>query len=203
MVRLAKYNANTFIDGAIGIAAACGIGAVSMAAIAVKAGAPIGSVYHRFDSRSTLLAQAWLTVKADFREQVACHWGEPDTWVAVAALLAWCRSKPVYARFLLQYEDCPDLGAPLSAELSELLEVEQARLDACFERGLLRRAAHGGADSEADRDEQAHTLRFMLIDAPIAIVKPYLAQNKPIPATLDTILRASHDAVDALAASPQ
>lgn len=195
MVRLAKYNATTFIDGAIGIAAACGIGAVSMAAIAVKAGAPIGSVYHRFDSRSTLLAQAWLTVKADFREQVACHWGEPDTWIPVAALLAWCRSKPVYARFLLQYEDCPDLGGPLSAQLSELLEVEQARLDACFERGLRQR----GAGS----DEQAHTLRFMLIDAPIAIVKPYLAQNKPIPITLDAILRASHDAVDALAASTQ
>jgi AcrR family transcriptional regulator len=194
MVRLAKYTANTFVDGAIGIAAACGIGAVSMSAIAVRAGAPIGSVYHRFDSRSTLLAQAWLTVKADFREQVARHWDEQDTWIPVAALLAWCRSKPVYARFLLQYEDCPDLGAPLSAELSELLEVEQARLDACFERCLLRRGADG--------DDAAHTLRFMLIDAPIAIVKPYLAQNKPIPATLDAILRASHDAVDALAASP-
>jgi AcrR family transcriptional regulator len=194
MVRLAKYNANTFIDGAIGIAAACGIGSVSMSAIAIGAGAPIGSVYHRFDSRSTLLAHAWLTVKADFREQVARHWDEEDTWKPVAALLDWCRSKPVYARFLLQYEDCPDLGAPLSPELSELLEVEQARLDACFERCLLRRGANG--------DDAAHTLRFMLIDAPIAIVKPYLAQNKPIPATLDAILRASHDAVDALAASP-
>ncbi|NHZ43140.1 TetR/AcrR family transcriptional regulator [Massilia aquatica] len=194
MVRLAKYNAHTFIDGAICIAAACGIGSVSMSAIAVKAGAPIGSVYHRFDSRSTLLAHAWLTVKADFREQVARHWDEEDTWIPVAALLDWCRSKPVYARFLLQYEDCPDLGAPLSPELSELLEAEQARLDACFERCLLRRRADG--------DDAAHTLRFMLIDAPIAIVKPYLAQNKAIPATLDAILRAAHDAVDALAATP-
>ncbi|RSZ58370.1 TetR/AcrR family transcriptional regulator [Massilia atriviolacea] len=194
MVRLAKYNANTFIDGAIGIAAACGIGAVSMSAIAIGAGAPIGSVYHRFDSRSTLLAHAWLTVKADFRERVARHWDEEDSWIPVAALLDWCRGKPVYARFLLQYEDCPDLGGPLAPELSELLEVEQARLDACFERCLRRRGADG--------DDAAHTLRFMLIDAPIAIVKPYLAQNKPIPATLDAILRASHDAVDALAASP-
>ncbi|CUI06274.1 TetR/AcrR family transcriptional regulator [Massilia antarctica] len=194
MVRLAKYNAHTFIDGAIGIAATCGIGSVSMSAIAIRAGAPIGSVYHRFDSRSTLLAHAWLTVKADFREQVARHWDEEDTWIAVAALLDWCRGKPVYARFLLQYEDCPDLGAPPTAELNELLEAEQARLDACFERCLRRRGGDG--------DDAAHTLRFMLIDAPIAIVKPYLAQNKPIPATLDSILRASHDAVGALAASP-
>jgi AcrR family transcriptional regulator len=194
MVRLAKYTAHTFIDSAIEIAAGCGIGSVSMSAIAIRAGAPIGSVYHRFDSRGTLLAHAWLTVKADFREQVARHWDQDDTWVPVAALLDWCRGKPVYARFLLQYEDCPDFGAPLAPQLNELLEAEQSRLDACFERCALRRRADG--------HEAEHTLRFILIDAPIAIVKPYLAQNKAIPPTVDALLRASHDAVSALAASP-
>ena len=60
MVRLAKFNENNFIDSAIAVAAQCGVAAVSMAAIAVKAGAPIGSVYHRFDSRNAILARAWL-----------------------------------------------------------------------------------------------------------------------------------------------
>lgn len=32
-------------------------------------------------------------------------------------------------------------------------------------------------------------LRFLLLDAPIAIVKPYLMQNQPIPLCAETILR--------------
>lgn len=187
MVRLAKYNEDTFIDVAIEIAAQCGIASVSMSAIAIKAGAPIGSVYHRFDSRSTILARAWIKVKADFRLEVAELWDEGDTWAAVAALLRWCRANPVYARFLLQYEDCPDFGGPLPAELIDLLDTEQSELDACFVRCTQA--------LNCDTDDAKHTIRFALIDAPIAIVKPYLMKNQPIPTSVDAVLRASHDAV--------
>lgn len=189
MVRLAKFNAENFIDSAIEIAAQCGLPAVSMSAIAVKAGAPIGSVYHRFDSRGAILARAWLKVKADFRLEVASLWRDGDTWAGVDGLLDWCRRKPVYARFLLLCEDSPDFNAggngALSAELRAELETEQAGLDACFERCV---AAMPGLHSSS-------MLRFVLIDAPVAIVKPYLTQNQPIPASADAMLRASHDAV--------
>ena len=114
MVRLAKFNENSFIDSAIDVAAQCGVGAVSMAAIAVKAGAPIGSVYHRFDSRNTILARAWLRVKGDFRQEVASLWRGGDTWAGVHGLLDWCRRKPVYARFLLQCEDSADFNGGLA-----------------------------------------------------------------------------------------
>lgn len=194
MVRLAKYDESSFIDGAIEIAAQCGIGSVSMSAIAVKAGAPIGSVYHRFDSRSTILARAWLKVKADFRLEVANLWDQGDTWAAVVALLGWCRHKPVYARFLLQCQDFPDFGGALPAELNTLIEAEQSELDACF--------ARCAQAMQHDTDHARHTLHFILIDAPIAIVKPYLTQSQPIPASVEAILRASHDAVCALAAQP-
>jgi hypothetical protein len=40
MAGIAKYSDNSFIDGAIDIAAQYGIACVSMSAIAVKAGAP-------------------------------------------------------------------------------------------------------------------------------------------------------------------
>ena len=46
-----------------------------------------------------------------------------------------------------------------------------------------------------DADAVAPMLRFILIDGPVAIVKPYLTNNQPIPACVDAILRASHDAV--------
>lgn len=195
MVRLAKFSEDDFIDSAIDVAAQCGMAAVSMSAIAVRAGAPIGSVYHRFDSRNAILARAWLRVKADFRADVAALWDSTDSWAAVAALLGWCRAKPVYARFLLQCEHCPDFGV-LDTGLRAALEAEQSALDACFERAAL--ALRG----QIHTDDPGGTLRFMLIDAPVAVVKPYLTHNQPIPAGADAMLRATHDAVRGWASQP-
>ena len=189
MVRVAKFTEAQFIDSAIEVAAQCGVSAVSMSAIAVKAGAPIGSVYHRFDSRGTILALAWLRVKADFRQEVASLWQRGDSWDGVAGLLDWCRRKPVYARFLLLGDDAALFDAALAPETLAALESEQAALDACFEQCAL--ALHNNVDADA----LAPMLRFILIDGPVAIVKPYLTNNQPIPACVDAILRASHDAV--------
>ena len=186
MVRLAKYSEDSFLDSAIQIAADCGFAAVSMGSIAARAGAPVGSLYHRFDSRGTVLARAWLKVRADFRAEVSVHWERGDNWAAVAALLAWCRAKPVYARFMLQTDDAPDFGA-LSPELHAELESDQAALDADFERCV--------QSLPAGVDNPVHLLRFVLIGAPVAIVKPFLGQNQPIPPFIDGVLRASHDAV--------
>lgn len=186
MVRLAKYNEDSFIDSAIQIAAQCGFGAVSMASIASRAGAPVGSLYHRFDSRGTVLARAWLKVRADFRAEVAVHWERGDTWPAVQAFLHWCRGKPVYARFMLQTDDAPDFGE-LSAQLHAELEADQADLDAAFERCL--------RTLPQDVDNPGHVLRFVLIGAPVAIVKPFLSQEQAIPPFIDSVLRSSHDAV--------
>lgn len=189
MVRLAKFTEDSIIDASIEVAARCGVAAVSMSAIAGKAGAPIGSVYHRFDSRGAILARAWLRVKADFRHAVACHWSGGNTWAAVAGLLQWCRDKPLYAKFLLQCEDYPIFNEPLSAELNAQLEAEQLALDQCFRQCL----AHLPKD-ETDGDAEA-VLRFTLFASPIAMIKPYLLQDQGIPARIEHVLHASHDAV--------
>jgi AcrR family transcriptional regulator len=195
MVRLAKFTEAQFIDSAIDVAAQCGVNAVSMAAIALKAGAPIGSVYHRFDSRGTILARAWLVVKADFRHDVASRWQGGDSWDGVAGLLDWCRRKPVYARFLLLGDDASIFDAGLSADTLAALETEQAELDACFEQ-----CARVFQDT-VEADAVAPMLRYLLIDGPVAIVKPYLTNNQPIPSCVDAILRASHDAIRGWAGS--
>jgi AcrR family transcriptional regulator len=201
MVRLAKFTEAHFIDSAIDVAAQCGLQAVSMSAIAVKAGAPIGSVYHRFDSRGTILALAWLRVKADFRHEVASRWQGGDSWDGVAGLLDWCRRKPVYARFLLLGDDASIFDAGLSPATLAALETEQAELDACFERCGSALNDKVARVESVDADAIAPMLRFILIDGPVAIVKPYLTNNEPIPACVDAILRASHDAVRSWASS--
>lgn len=193
MVRLAKFTEDSIIDAAIEVAAHCGVAAVSISAIAGRAGAPTGSVYHRFESRGAILARAWLRVKADFRKTVACHWSEGNTWAAVAGFLQWCRDKPLYAKFLLQCEDCPVFSEPLSAELNAALEAEQEALDLCFRQCLAhvpqsQAGADGGTETEA-------VLRFTLFAAPTAMIKPYLLQDLNIPARIDDVLRASHNAV--------
>jgi AcrR family transcriptional regulator len=191
MVRIAKFTEDSIIDAAIDVAAHCGVAAVSIAAIAGKVGAPTGSVYHRFESRGAILARAWLRVKADFRREVACHWSAGNTWAAVAGFLQWCRDKPVYAKFLLQAEDCPVFGEPLSAQLHAELEAEQDALDLCF-RQCLAHAQQGGMEGGAEMEA---VLRFTLFASPIAMIKPYLQQDLCIPTRIDAVLRASHDAV--------
>lgn len=191
MVRLAKFTEDSIIDASIEVVAHCGVAAVSIAAIAGKVGAPTGSVYHRFESRGAILARAWLRVKADFRKSVACHWLEGKTWPAVAAFLQWCRDKPLYAKFLLQCEDYPVFSEPLSAELNAALEAEQDALDLCF-RQCIAHMQRGRIEVD---DETEAVLRFTLFSSPIAMIKPYLLQDQNIPARIDDVLRASHDAV--------
>ncbi|SHH09128.1 TetR/AcrR family transcriptional regulator [Massilia sp. CF038] len=191
MVRLAKFSEDSIIQASIEVVAHCGVSAVSIAAIASKAGAPTGSVYHRFESRGAILARSWLRVKADFRTEVACHWSDGQTWSAVSALLGWCRRKPLYAKFLLQCEDFPVFNEPLSGELHAALEAEQDALDLCF-RQCLRELQKQGLDSDGDAEA---VLRFTLFASPIAMIKPYLLQDLPVPARIDDVLRASHDAV--------
>jgi AcrR family transcriptional regulator len=193
MVRLAKFTEDSIIDASIEVVAHCGVAAVSISAIAGKAGAPTGSVYHRFESRGAILARAWLRVKADFRTAVAGHWSEGDTWAAVAGFLQWCRDKPLYAKFLLQCEDYPVFGEPLSPELNAALEAEQEALDACFRQCLSH--LQGNAESACETEA---VLRFTLFASPIAMIKPYLLQDLNIPARIDDVLRASHDAVVAI-----
>ena len=168
MVRLAKFNDDTFVQAAIEVAATCGVGAVSMAAIASKAGAPMGSVYHRFGSRSEVLARAWLQAKAGLRQVVAAHWQAGRTWPAVQALLGWCRQHPLHARFLMQCEDHPPIDEALAEPWRQRLEDEQLALDQAFAQAVQRCAPH------CQGQDAATLLRFVLLDAPLALVRPAL-----------------------------
>ncbi|MFY9476641.1 MAG: TetR/AcrR family transcriptional regulator [Aquabacterium sp.] len=194
MVRLAKFNDDTFVQAAIEVAAICGVAAVSMAAIASKAGAPMGSVYHRFGSRSEVLARAWLRAKSGLRQAVEPHWQAGRTWPAVQALLGWCREHPLHARFLLQCEDHPPIDEALAEPWRQRLEDEQLALEQAFEQVVRHCARHGS--SEAGQAQSMGTLlRFALLDSPLALARPYLAEGREIPAGAEALLRTSHVAL--------
>ena len=189
MVRLAKFNDDTFVQAAIEVAATCGVAAVSMAAIASKAGAPMGSVYHRFGSRSEVLARAWLQAQAGLREAVAAHWQAGRTWPAVQALLAWCRQQPLHARFLMQCEGHPPIDEALSEPWRQRLDDEQLAMEQAFDQAVQH------CSPWCPQADTATLLRFVLLDAPLAMVRPALSQDREIPTNAEALLRTSHEAL--------
>ena len=60
MGRPARVLPTDLIQAASRIAARLGPARTSIAAIAKEAGAPVGSVYHRYPSRGALLAEVWI-----------------------------------------------------------------------------------------------------------------------------------------------
>jgi AcrR family transcriptional regulator len=60
MGRLRLYTSDQILDGARGLVLGEGIAAATISNIARASGAPPGSIYYRFDSRETLLAELWI-----------------------------------------------------------------------------------------------------------------------------------------------
>src|ERR1700679_1862587 len=97
MVRGSKFDPAEFVDAALLLLSEGGPSAVTMSAIARRSGAPTGSIYHRFPSRSAVVAAAWLRALTDFAGAIEAAL-EPGP--AATALVAWSRSHPREARAL-------------------------------------------------------------------------------------------------------
>src|SRR5258708_38828756 len=89
MGRLRLYTSDQILDGARGLVLGEGVAAATIGNIARASGAPAGSIYYRFDSRETLLAELW--IRAVERAQRHClaaveAAGEPAEAVGAAGL---------------------------------------------------------------------------------------------------------------------
>src|SRR5690349_17041900 len=104
MVRTARFSAENFIDAAISLVSEGGPAAATMQAVARRVGAPTGSIYHRFASRSAMLAVAWNGSYGSLVRIMAplLQAGRPRE--ATLALLPWVGEDRHRARFLLLHE---------------------------------------------------------------------------------------------------
>lgn len=177
MVRIHRFEDEAFIEAAIALVAAGGPGAATIAAIARRVGAPNGSIYHRFESRSALLGLAWNRVHGAFTAAMIPAL-ERDGRPPALSLVDWARSSPRGARFLL-LNDATSLldAAPPEPVRAEMRRQEEA-LDAAFQ-ALLRR--HGDPADLA----LAARWRFLVFDGPIALLRPHLLAGSEIPDWLD------------------
>ena len=176
MVRGSKFDPAEFVDAALLLLSEGGPSAVTMSAIARCCGAPTGSIYHRFPSRSAVVAAAWLRALTDFAGQVEAALESG----AATALVAWSRSHPREARalFLNAPADLFDTAPPEA--LSAAIRAQEARIEAAFDGRL--EAAPGPRRAEAFA-----RLRFAVIDGPVALIRPYLQTGEVIPAFVDGV----------------
>ncbi|SDE57048.1 TetR/AcrR family transcriptional regulator [Belnapia rosea] len=187
MVRTARFSEDDFIDATMALVAEGGPAAATMQAIARQVGAPTGSIYHRFESRSAVLGAAWNAAYGSFVKALAPLLREGRPREAALAILPWSRENERRARFLLLnepialFEDTPP-PAPLREEL-ERLENE---FDGAF------RACVAGCGDGTVRDEELARAKFLIFDAPIAILRPHLVKGGPLPLFAERMIAELH-----------
>jgi AcrR family transcriptional regulator len=73
MGRPARHHVRSILDSAKQVSAAVGPQKLTIAAVADAAGAPIGSIYHRYASRDDILAALWLDLVEGFQARFLAH----------------------------------------------------------------------------------------------------------------------------------
>jgi AcrR family transcriptional regulator len=176
MPRPALFTVDELLDAAAALLAADGPSAVTMSAVARAAGAPSGSLYHRFPTRAALCGELWIRTEerfhAGFTAVLSTSADLQERCVAAARFtVQWCRDHPVEAQLLLTGADA--LGA---ADWP----VELTR-----RRKRLHRALHAAlAEVSADADR----VNAALIDIPYAVVRRHLIARQAIPASANPIV---------------
>ncbi|MFP3987010.1 TetR/AcrR family transcriptional regulator [Streptomyces sp. E11-3] len=187
MARPPQYDIHRLLDAALALAADAGPPAVTMAAVAKAAGAPSGSVYHRFPSRAALLAQLWLRTVERFQEGwFAVLESEDDPRRAAAAssrhVVAWCRGHRAEAAVLLY--GAADFGRDgWPQEYVRRMDEGNRRVRDAL--GALGASLGARGQLEADR------IALAVLDLPVTVVRRQLRSGAPIEARTEELAEQS------------
>lgn len=166
--------------------------AVTVAAVAKEAGAPTGSIYHRYRSREQLLAELWMDVVEGFQSGFVADLAQATDavgGVAVARfMVSWTREHSLEARVLLLHRRQDFVSGDWPAELADRAAALEPQLGTALRAFALR------AFGRADADTMAR-LRYALLDAPFGAIKPYVQQSKRIPPVVEELVATTAHAV--------
>jgi AcrR family transcriptional regulator len=185
MARQATYAPQDFLDAAEDLVAAGGPRALTIESLVKATGAPVGSVYHRFRSRSVLAAELWIGAVERFQTELIAHLNAPDPMQgglrAALHTLQWSRRNLSAARILLLYRDVDFVAEDLPQPWSTRAKGLNAPLLAALRAYATRRYG-------TDGHPQLLRVGLAIIDVPYGAVHRYLAAMRPIPADLDGLV---------------
>ncbi len=188
MTRTAKYTSEQFIDAALDLVVERGPAGVTIAALAEKLCAPVGSVYHRFSSRDHILATLWLRTIEGFQAGFIEALEHKDGLAAALYTLRWARAHLNEARLLLLYRREEFVSGSWPADI----ENHAARLTRELDRAIIQftRDMFGSVT-----EENILRIVFALIDVPYAAVRRSLRAGKTPPAGLDDLVTETYTAL--------
>ncbi len=183
MARPSRFDTDQLLDVAVRLAVASGPAGVTMSAVAKEAGAPSGSVYHRFPGRAALLAEVWLRTVERFQEgYFAALESDPDVRRSACAaarhVVAWSRAHPGQAALLLY--GAQDFGR------ADWSEEHRARADRGNDR-VRRSLAALAADLGAEGHRATERVSLALVDLPLSLVRRHLRAGDPLPAHAEAL----------------
>jgi AcrR family transcriptional regulator len=180
MGRLQRYTSDQILDSARGLVLGEGIAATTIGKIARASGAPPGSIYYRFESRETLLAELW--VRAVERAQRHCITavgavGEPAEAVIAGGLSVFdfVLSEPADAQLLVTMRRADLIRSPFPAQLVERLRALNQPMD-----DLVRRLAGQLFGQPTAQAQELITLA--MFDLPYGSVRRHLLAGAAPPA---------------------
>lgn len=188
MGRKAKFQKDDFINAALDLLSEKGIGSITIAAIAQKINAPIGSVYHRFASREILLAELWIKLIESIQTGFIKELESGNGLNAALYSFKWVRQHPRQARvFLLHRREelvsgtWPDEIREKAEELTSEMNESIAGFTALFFGEMTR--------------ENLSRVTYCLVLAPLGVARHFIKQEEPIPDYYDQFIRETYHAV--------
>jgi AcrR family transcriptional regulator len=187
MGRKAHFTNKKFIDAAIEIISKDGPSSLTIATLAKRINAPVGSVYHRFPSRDALLSELWLNIIESFQNEFLEKL-QTDGLQATLGCLQWVRQHPNESRIMLLYR----INDLTSGKWPPDLQKRAGRLAKELHEGI---AAFTKRQFRRITKENTDRAIFAIHDAPIGIIRRYLRDNKVPPESVNDLIRETYKAV--------
>lgn len=153
-----------------------------MAAVTRTTGAPSGSLYHRFPSRTALLAGLWLRTVRRFHDGLYSILDSrgPASEVAINAaryVVTWCRRNALDAHVMLAGQNAFEPASWSTDDQAELRSIDSA---------FAKRVTSVINDVATQTSADPRLVRLAVIELPYAAVLPYLSRRASIPKHLET-----------------
>ncbi len=182
MGRKSHFTGQQFYNAAMNLIARSGPGEVTVASIAEEAGAPVGSLYHRFSSREMIIAGMWLGIAESFQKDFLEILDRGDSIGASLFTPQFVRKNPLESKILLLYRREELIGGEWPESIREralMLEKELREGLTAFVKKYFGRYS----------EKNMHKTVFALIDVPLASVKRHLESGEPPAVHVDDLVR--------------